>query len=188
MADGFVAMLLSNLCMATGLAVLAWATQRTFRHPGIAHVLWLLVLLKLITPPLVELPWLPADPQAETMGATAAVAALADTTEESVVGRTMPAPTQTLLVARAPASVPTYPTQTPMDWSAAIQWSLFGVWGLGSLLSLYVVPAAYRLLASRHPPETRVEETSAEGTRTATDAPSSSGAGVLAGPAAPRRD
>jgi beta-lactamase regulating signal transducer with metallopeptidase domain len=57
---------LGNAALAAALAGLAWLVGRCCRHrPGLAHGLWLLVLLKLITPPLVRvpLPW-PARPEA----------------------------------------------------------------------------------------------------------------------------
>jgi beta-lactamase regulating signal transducer with metallopeptidase domain len=49
----------SNAVMATVLAVLAAVLCRICRRPAFAHGLWLLVLLKLLTPPLVSvpLPW-----------------------------------------------------------------------------------------------------------------------------------
>jgi len=71
---------LSNAVAAIVLALLAACAGRMFRRPALAHALWLLVLLKLITPPLVPLPitWpgpgeiaasapaLPAQPAEET--------------------------------------------------------------------------------------------------------------------------
>jgi beta-lactamase regulating signal transducer with metallopeptidase domain len=50
---------LSNAFMATVLAGLAFVASRFTRRPALAHVLWLLVLVKLVTPPLVpiHLPW-----------------------------------------------------------------------------------------------------------------------------------
>ena len=51
---------LSNAAIAAILAVPAWIVARQFRRPALAHVLWLLVLLKLVTPPMVPvrvLPW-----------------------------------------------------------------------------------------------------------------------------------
>lgn len=50
---------LSNAVMAGLLAVLAAALCRVYRRPAFAHGLWLVVLLKLLTPPLVlvPLPW-----------------------------------------------------------------------------------------------------------------------------------
>jgi WD40 repeat protein/beta-lactamase regulating signal transducer with metallopeptidase domain len=54
---------LANAVCAALLAVPAVAAGR-LRRPAVAHALWLLVLVKLVTPPFfpVALPWLPADP------------------------------------------------------------------------------------------------------------------------------
>jgi beta-lactamase regulating signal transducer with metallopeptidase domain len=53
---------LSNALVATGLAVLAAGFTWWCRRPAVSHCLWLLVLLKLITPPFwpVQLSWFPA--------------------------------------------------------------------------------------------------------------------------------
>src|SRR5262249_5366761 len=50
---------LSNAALATALALSAAIASRLCRRPALAHSLWLLVLLKLLTPPLwrVPLPW-----------------------------------------------------------------------------------------------------------------------------------
>jgi beta-lactamase regulating signal transducer with metallopeptidase domain len=56
---------LSNAVFATILALLVAVLGRVWRRPALLHSLWLLVFLKLITPPLwpVNLPWpVPADP------------------------------------------------------------------------------------------------------------------------------
>jgi beta-lactamase regulating signal transducer with metallopeptidase domain len=47
---------ISNGVAATGLALVAWLVTRFCRRPRVAFALWLLVLLKLVAPPLVELP------------------------------------------------------------------------------------------------------------------------------------
>jgi bla regulator protein blaR1 len=47
---------LTNAAGATLLAILAWAIARWSRSPALAHGLWAIVLLKLLTPPLVEVP------------------------------------------------------------------------------------------------------------------------------------
>jgi beta-lactamase regulating signal transducer with metallopeptidase domain len=52
---------LSNAIIAAALAVLAAVAGRLARRPALAHALWLLVLVKLITPPLVRVPILPAE-------------------------------------------------------------------------------------------------------------------------------
>src|SRR6266536_1877990 len=50
---------LSNAVAAMALAVVAALTGRLCRRPALTHGLWLLVLLKLVTPPLltIRIPW-----------------------------------------------------------------------------------------------------------------------------------
>jgi beta-lactamase regulating signal transducer with metallopeptidase domain len=65
--DAFLHIGLSNALVAAILAVVALMVGRLCRQrPALAHGLWLLVLLKLVTPPLldVQLPW-PASPVAQ---------------------------------------------------------------------------------------------------------------------------
>ena len=47
---------LSNAVVALGLALLAFGAGRMFRRPAVTHGLWLLVLIKLVTPPLAWIP------------------------------------------------------------------------------------------------------------------------------------
>jgi beta-lactamase regulating signal transducer with metallopeptidase domain len=47
---------LSNVILALLLALAAWFAQRWLARHAVAHVLWLLVLVKLVTPPLVIVP------------------------------------------------------------------------------------------------------------------------------------
>ena len=47
---------LSNVVIATLLAAIAMAVGRCFRRPTVAYALWLLVLLKLVTPPVLSIP------------------------------------------------------------------------------------------------------------------------------------
>jgi beta-lactamase regulating signal transducer with metallopeptidase domain/protein involved in polysaccharide export with SLBB domain len=48
---------LTNALLATMLALVVVMITRLWRHPSIAHALWLLVLVKLVTPPLVNVSW-----------------------------------------------------------------------------------------------------------------------------------
>jgi beta-lactamase regulating signal transducer with metallopeptidase domain len=52
---------LSNAVAAGALAVVAAAVGHFCRRPAVSHALWLLVLLKLVTPPLIDhpIPWAP---------------------------------------------------------------------------------------------------------------------------------
>lgn len=49
-------MTLANALMATALAILAYAVSRFSRQSTLAHALWLLVLLKLVTPSIIDVP------------------------------------------------------------------------------------------------------------------------------------
>ncbi|MCH7726270.1 MAG: M56 family metallopeptidase [Planctomycetes bacterium] len=49
-------LLISNVVLAALLAVLAIVLTRVWRNPQFAHALWLLVLVKLVTPPLIHVP------------------------------------------------------------------------------------------------------------------------------------
>ncbi|MBI1915451.1 MAG: hypothetical protein HYS12_12050 [Planctomycetes bacterium] len=55
---------LSNAVAAMALAVVAAVTSRLCRRPALTHGLWLLVLLKLVTPPLltIRIPWVDVAP------------------------------------------------------------------------------------------------------------------------------
>src|SRR6266568_4093212 len=46
----------SNVILALVLALAAWFVQRRLVRPAIAHILWVLVLVKLVTPPLLSVP------------------------------------------------------------------------------------------------------------------------------------
>src|SRR5579872_6086591 len=50
----WLSLLVSNILLALWLALAAWFVQRRLRWYGIAHILWMLVLVKLVTPPLVS--------------------------------------------------------------------------------------------------------------------------------------
>ena len=49
--DSFLNGVLSNTALAGALALVAFGVQRFWRSPQLAHALWFLVLVKLITPP-----------------------------------------------------------------------------------------------------------------------------------------
>jgi hypothetical protein len=53
--ESLVHTLFSNALAATVLAVVATCLARTCRRPALTHSLWLLVMVKLITPPLVPI-------------------------------------------------------------------------------------------------------------------------------------
>jgi beta-lactamase regulating signal transducer with metallopeptidase domain len=54
--SGLLWMGLGNLALALPLALLAWLSGRLLRRPALTHGLWVLVLLKLVTPPIGGVP------------------------------------------------------------------------------------------------------------------------------------
>ncbi|MGB0330734.1 MAG: M56 family metallopeptidase [Planctomycetota bacterium] len=57
---------LSNVCVSAALGLVAYAVHRRGRHPLLAHALWLGVLLKLVTPPVMTVPLIPFESPATT--------------------------------------------------------------------------------------------------------------------------
>ena len=56
MTDLLFQIALSNVCLSLALAIVAMVIQVTAKRPHLAHLLWLLVLVKLVTPPVVTIP------------------------------------------------------------------------------------------------------------------------------------
>ncbi len=92
----------SNALLAASLAGLAWVVHRSGRRPALAHGLWVLVLLRLVVPPVLTLPLLPVPAAAAGDAAPA--------------GRPAPAPPSsgaTAVPSAVPAAPP--PAATPAD-------------------------------------------------------------------------
>ncbi|MDA7980729.1 MAG: hypothetical protein MPJ50_18390 [Pirellulales bacterium] len=73
----------ANVILATGFAILALLFTRIWKHPQFAHLLWLIVLLKFITPPLFHVP-VPVFPKLSPTFFIPTTAALHTTSEERV--------------------------------------------------------------------------------------------------------
>jgi len=58
--EGLLRVLLANAFVAGLLAAVAWVAARRLRRQAVVHGLWLLALVKLVTPPLVPLPLVPS--------------------------------------------------------------------------------------------------------------------------------
>ena len=52
----WLSLIISNVVLASLIAFSAWFVQRRLRRPAVARILWLLVLVKLVTPPAVSVP------------------------------------------------------------------------------------------------------------------------------------
>lgn len=94
---------LSNVAVASVLAALAYAAGRYGRRPALTHGLWLLVFLKLLTPPLFSVPVI----RTQASAPVAVIAAVAPVVAgPSAPARIDPAPEAPVQVAVADASIP----------------------------------------------------------------------------------
>lgn len=125
--------LLLNALVATGLALLVWTVAiipAIRRRPGLRHVMWVVVLLKLVTPPVFEVSILPGPFASETVRqAHPHAIPLNDMARD--------APGEPLLVPRATTPLEMPQTDPPMrriDWMIV----LAVVIGLGTLTVLLV--------------------------------------------------
>jgi beta-lactamase regulating signal transducer with metallopeptidase domain len=119
---------LSNAVAATVLALVAFIVDRVIRRPAISHCFWLLVLLKLVTPPLVRvpLPW-PSTPEPSAVSVDAAESSA------TAVPRAGSATGPEAVTAMADRPTPggdTTPRAAPPSWPAL----LLAVWFAGSAL------------------------------------------------------
>ena len=75
MSDAALLWVASNLAVSTALAVAAWLVQKRARFTTVAHLLWIMALVKLVTPPLFAVPVLaaPADNAGGALPAPAVV-------------------------------------------------------------------------------------------------------------------
>jgi beta-lactamase regulating signal transducer with metallopeptidase domain len=132
---------LSNAVLATALALVAVVVGRFCRRPALTHGLWLLVLLKLVTPPLLKVPvgWpasspvLPAGPSVSTTepvepsinvpfarGEPDEPEAFAPAEEVVLTpGPAIPADASPPSPPPAPATIPAEPFAVPAGWMAA---------------------------------------------------------------------
>jgi beta-lactamase regulating signal transducer with metallopeptidase domain len=131
----------SNALVAAALAVLAALASRHCR-PAVAHALWLLVLLKLVTPPLlpVAVPW-PAGaaapaPENASPAPAPAVTVEAPTRQDGAAGAA-PGPVVIAESAAAPAAAPAAPSISAAPEAAPLRlpWeeALVVAWLAGSL-------------------------------------------------------
>src|SRR6516225_6107694 len=154
---------LLNAVLATFLALLALAARFLCRRPALVHALWLLVLLKLLTPPFLALPitWLPSPESATPPPAAKAVpsvetsaegqfgsfprapvvAELRQASEDVTRPSTMAMPDTPDARTPDPAPEPTdwpieneVPAPTPVSEGPAWEQTVASVWLTGSIL------------------------------------------------------
>jgi beta-lactamase regulating signal transducer with metallopeptidase domain len=145
--DALVGILLTNAAAAGLIALLAWAASRTLRRQSVVHGLWLLALVKLVTPPIAPLPLIPSWPDLDLRSAPPAPTVVpmppaAGTPAVNLAAASLAAPAAAVWRATAPATratpsggsarvapaPATPPPKTavppPIDWRAAVWLSL----------------------------------------------------------------
>src|SRR3954462_4854052 len=117
--------------LAAAVAAPAFVLRR--RYPAVVHALWLLVLLKLVTPPLWKVPvsWHQPARDGARAGAVETVGAATEESTEVWVGSA-----ETEVV---PAPVPAPPPEPQTDWVAVAVWTVACVWVGGSLACLALI-------------------------------------------------
>jgi beta-lactamase regulating signal transducer with metallopeptidase domain len=128
--DTLLAIGLGNALLATVLALLVAGVARACRRPALAHALWLLVLLKLVTPPLIHipLPWPSASPEVVDPVPEPPLAEL-DLPPMPADGSSDPAPEMEDMEP-PPAEEPVAPPAAGFPWKE----TMAGVWVAGSLV------------------------------------------------------
>jgi len=140
--------LFQNVVITAGLALVVAAVCRTTRiGPVGRHALWLIVLVKFVTPPLVVWPWAAPDPLR-----VAAVAMAADAGGTSGVGWGVHAATSIATAAATPPVAQGFGVVPPDPSAGGLQavWAwLLAVWAAGSLALLLIEGARLLRLARR---------------------------------------
>lgn len=134
---------MTNAVIAMLLAILVWAVTRRMRQPAFVHLLWVLVLVKLITPPLLPIPWSVGPAMAMTNRLAAAPAAIPAPPASPLPAELAPSD----VVASAPVEIVEIPAKMPTAIRPAasspppsINWVdwLGGLWLAGSAIWLLI--------------------------------------------------
>ncbi len=137
--NAIIAVLLLNAVLVVPIAILAWVTMRLFRRPAIAHALWVLALVKLLTPPLVSPEWI-VDPQTyPTLAAILPSAHPVDRPAGTDAPVVIPAPSQDVgeLGSGKNATLIQRFESSPSTLVTPAAWSVVGlIWITGSLVCL----------------------------------------------------
>lgn len=120
---------ISNVVLASGLAAIAWAVQVHGRWPQVAHLLWLLVLTRLVVPPVVPVPAF-----TDTGPLVTALDTIPVRSETPLLSPDAAAPGESALPRSADHSIdsPTFAT-FPIE---TVKLSLLLIWGAGSVILL----------------------------------------------------
>jgi beta-lactamase regulating signal transducer with metallopeptidase domain len=138
--DDLLSIAVSNAVAATVLALFAVAVSAVYRRPALMHGLWLLVLLKLVTPPLLVLPiswpnsFSSAMPESAGVLEEPTIATLAEADEPAPLAAISEVGNEEPVSDEAPATIEDSPRSVPAA-TEPILWPqlLQIVWALGAL-------------------------------------------------------
>jgi len=145
----------SNLCLSLALALVAWAVQARGKRPLVAHLLWMLVLAKLVTPPIVTFPVL-AIPGLSSANAEVSVVSAApldglvalgpDAATTELEGARPPSMASSLLLGKSGLALFWF-----LGSACVLVWSLARIWRFNRLLGMACkrVPEALQDSAAR---------------------------------------
>lgn len=140
MTDLLLQSMLSNLCLVVPIAVIAWCVQVIAQRPFVAHLLWLIVLAKLVTPSIATVPLIAVPTEA---GVSSAVEPLKPLRElygaDATLSTTLMAPRDDLsgfdLESRAAGGTLSPPKP---GWAPWILRGALLVWAVGSVFAFVV--------------------------------------------------
>ncbi len=168
--DDLLSIAVSNAVAATILALAAVAVGAVYRRPAVVHGLWLLVLLKLVTPPLLRIPiaWPvvaePSPPEVLHVEETPTVVTHPPLEEPAAIFVAAPADEGESSAVEPPATVEESPSPTPTAPPEPFLWPqmLQILWGVGSLtwflLALERLHRFRRLLRFARPAPAALQE------------------------------
>jgi beta-lactamase regulating signal transducer with metallopeptidase domain len=147
-------MALVNALLATMLALTAWTVGRWGRLAGLSHALWLLVFLKLVTPPLlpINMPWplesaatLAEEPMLTSEADSAADLLISNAELAEPSSASTPAPERRHVIVQPlrPAGI----SWAVGSWRSLWQPALLTIWCAGTFL--FWIVAGYRLALLR---------------------------------------
>ncbi len=144
---------LFNAAIVTALALVVTIVSWSLRRPALTHLLWLLVLVKLLAPPICRVPLIEREWVSRPVASIGSMIELsladAPTRLPSVIGPSDPSDAQNVAGRARPRSLPTVQTRSP-SWyqvwlrsalaglksesgSRAVLAGLLGVWGAGTV-------------------------------------------------------
>jgi len=155
---------MTNAVIAMLLAIVVWAVTRRMRQPAFVHLLWVLVLVKLITPPLLPIPWSVGHATAMTNRLAAAPAAIPAPpasplpTGPALADVVASAPVETVEI---PAKMPAATRPVTSSPLRRIEWMNWwgGLWFAGSAIWLLI---AVRRMMQFHLALTHAKEPAVE--------------------------